>query len=134
MVVLATSIFIGSVLFLLSICFSRTLAYLFTTSDDVVDAVIDLTPLLAMLNSVQPVLSGYYLHSFEFKYRLGLTFLKIVTSQLLYFNNNKHQDRAAVGDGLQSSVAYVNIACYYLVGVPLGVILGYLIGYEVKVK
>ncbi|KAF3327033.1 Protein TRANSPARENT TESTA 12 [Carex littledalei] len=39
----------------------RRLAYLFTTSDAVAEAVIDLTPLLAitlLLNSVQPVLSG----------------------------------------------------------------------------
>ncbi|KAJ3690454.1 hypothetical protein LUZ61_019618 [Rhynchospora tenuis] len=37
-----------------------------------------------------------------------------------------------VGAGWQNLVAYVNIACYYLVGVPLGVILGYLTGYGVK--
>ncbi|XP_078152335.1 protein DETOXIFICATION 20-like [Carex rostrata] len=99
-VVSATSTFIGSVIFLLFICFDRKLAYLFTISDAVANAVIDLTPLLAitlLLNSVQPVLSG-----------------------------------AAIGAGWQSLVAYVNVACYYLVGVPLGVILGYLIGYEVK--
>ncbi|XP_028790421.1 protein DETOXIFICATION 29-like [Neltuma alba] len=31
----------------------------------------------------------------------------------------------AVGAGWQAIVAYVNIACYYVVGVPLGLILGY---------
>ncbi|KAJ3684335.1 hypothetical protein LUZ61_013499 [Rhynchospora tenuis] len=31
----------------------------------------------------------------------------------------------AVGAGWQSVVAYVNIACYYLVGIPLGALLGY---------
>ena len=31
----------------------------------------------------------------------------------------------AIGAGWQSAVAYVNIACYYLFGVPLGLILGY---------
>ncbi|KAI4328173.1 hypothetical protein L6164_020551 [Bauhinia variegata] len=31
----------------------------------------------------------------------------------------------AIGAGWQTAVAYVNIACYYLFGVPLGLILGY---------
>lgn len=31
----------------------------------------------------------------------------------------------AIGAGWQASVAYVNIACYYLFGVPLGLILGF---------
>lgn len=31
----------------------------------------------------------------------------------------------AVGSGWQSKVAYVNLACYYLIGIPLGIILGW---------
>lgn len=31
----------------------------------------------------------------------------------------------AIGAGWQASVAYVNIACYYIFGVPLGLILGF---------
>ena len=31
----------------------------------------------------------------------------------------------AVGAGWQAAVAYVNIACYYLFGIPLGLLLGY---------
>ncbi|GFY98080.1 MATE efflux family protein [Actinidia rufa] len=31
-------------------------------------------------------------------------------------------------------VAYVNIACYYLVGIPVGVVLGYIINFQVKVS
>ncbi|ESR50515.1 hypothetical protein CICLE_v10032747mg [Citrus x clementina] len=38
----------------------------------------------------------------------------------------------AVGAGWQSIVAYVNIACYYLIGIPIGVVLGYLTHLEVK--
>ncbi|RZC86439.1 hypothetical protein C5167_030517 [Papaver somniferum] len=37
----------------------------------------------------------------------------------------------AVGAGWQSIVAYVNLACYYLVGIPLGMVLGYLINFQV---
>ncbi|XP_020584365.1 protein DETOXIFICATION 21-like isoform X1 [Phalaenopsis equestris] len=38
----------------------------------------------------------------------------------------------AIGAGLQGVVAYVNITCYYLVGIPLGVLLGYGLGFHVK--
>ncbi|KAI8562643.1 hypothetical protein RHMOL_Rhmol03G0050500 [Rhododendron molle] len=38
----------------------------------------------------------------------------------------------AVGAGWQSIVAYVNIACYYLVGVPVGAVLGYVFNFQVK--
>lgn len=31
----------------------------------------------------------------------------------------------AVGCGWQTFVAYVNVCCYYLVGVPLGLLLGF---------
>ncbi|KAI3885483.1 hypothetical protein MKW92_014943 [Papaver armeniacum] len=37
-----------------------------------------------------------------------------------------------VGAGWQSIVAYVNIACYYLVGIPIGMVLGYLINLQVR--
>ncbi|KAF9587670.1 hypothetical protein IFM89_004502 [Coptis chinensis] len=37
----------------------------------------------------------------------------------------------AVGAGWQSIVAYVNLACYYLIGIPLGVVLGYLLHLQV---
>ncbi|KAK9289964.1 hypothetical protein L1049_008126 [Liquidambar formosana] len=38
----------------------------------------------------------------------------------------------AVGAGWQSIVAYVNIACYYLLGIPIGVVLGYVFNMQVK--
>ncbi|KAG7960586.1 hypothetical protein I3843_10G131600 [Carya illinoinensis] len=38
----------------------------------------------------------------------------------------------AVGAGWQSTVAYVNIACYYLVGIPVGAVLGYLFNMGIK--
>lgn len=40
----------------------------------------------------------------------------------------------AVGAGLQGTVAIVNIACYYVIGIPLGVFLGYVVHLQVKVK
>ncbi|PSS28522.1 Protein DETOXIFICATION like [Actinidia chinensis var. chinensis] len=38
----------------------------------------------------------------------------------------------AIGAGWQAVVAYVNIACYYLFGVPLGLLLGYKLDWGVK--
>ncbi|KAF7074168.1 hypothetical protein CFC21_079078 [Triticum aestivum] len=38
----------------------------------------------------------------------------------------------AIGAGWQSIVAYVNITTYYLIGIPVGAILGYVFGYHVK--
>lgn len=38
----------------------------------------------------------------------------------------------AVGAGWQSVVAYVNIGCYYLVGIPVGVVLGYVFKLQVR--
>ncbi|KAF5749139.1 MATE efflux family protein [Tripterygium wilfordii] len=95
-----TSFSIGSVLFLIFLFARGYVAYVFTESPEVFNAVANLSPLLAisiLLNSVQPVLSG-----------------------------------VAIGAGWQSVVAYVNLASYYLVGIPVGVVLGYVFNLQVK--
>ncbi|XP_015698436.1 protein DETOXIFICATION 21-like isoform X2 [Oryza brachyantha] len=59
--VVTISFCIGFVLFVLFLFFRGSLAYIFTESRAVADAVADLSPLLAfsiLLNSIQPVLSG----------------------------------------------------------------------------
>ncbi|CAL5185620.1 unnamed protein product [Lathyrus oleraceus] len=38
----------------------------------------------------------------------------------------------SVGAGWQSIVAYVNIGCYYVIGIPIGVVIGVIFNYEVK--
>ncbi|KAG8386859.1 hypothetical protein BUALT_Bualt03G0192800 [Buddleja alternifolia] len=40
--------------------------------------------------------------------------------------------RVAIGSGWQSTVAYVNVASYYLVGVPIGIVLGYVYNLQVE--
>lgn len=40
----------------------------------------------------------------------------------------------AVGGGWQKYVTYVNLACYYLVGIPTGIFLGYVVDLQVKVS
>jgi MATE family multidrug resistance protein len=39
----------------------------------------------------------------------------------------------AVGCGWQAFVAYVNVGCYYLIGIPLGVLLGFTFDLGAKV-
>ncbi|KAK8342642.1 hypothetical protein V6Z12_A08G245400 [Gossypium hirsutum] len=100
MIITLTSLCIGCVTFVLFLCLRGRLAYVFTESEEVGNAVVDLSPLLAcsiLLDSVQPVLSGI-----------------------------------AIGAGWQSSVAWVNIASYYLIGIPIGIVLGYVFNMEVK--
>lgn len=61
MTITLTSLCIGCVTFALFLCLRGRLAYVFTESEEVGNAVVDLSPLLAcsiLLDSVQPVLSG----------------------------------------------------------------------------
>ncbi|GMN33929.1 hypothetical protein TIFTF001_004420 [Ficus carica] len=88
-----TSIIIGLFFWCLIMIFQNEIALIFSSSKPVLEAVNELSLLLAftiLLNSVQPVLSG-----------------------------------VAVGSGWQSYVAYINLGCYYLIGVPLGFLMGW---------
>ncbi|KAF5199952.1 Detoxification-like protein [Thalictrum thalictroides] len=98
----ATSIFIGLIFCVLIVVFHDKIAFIFTVSTEVIDAVDKLAIILAftiLLNSVQPVLSG-----------------------------------VAVGSGWQAYVAYINIGCYYIIGVPLGIIMGWVFHLGVMVS
>jgi Na+-driven multidrug efflux pump len=39
----------------------------------------------------------------------------------------------ATGAGLQGTVAWINVGCYYVFGVPLALLLGYVADLQVKV-
>lgn len=46
--------------------------------------------------------------------------------QLVLINLSEHCGAGvAVGGGWQALVAYINLACYYIFGLPLGYLLGY---------
>ncbi|KAH9712820.1 protein DETOXIFICATION 27 [Citrus sinensis] len=82
-----TSVIIGLFFWLLIMIYHNELALIFSSSEAVLQAVNKLSILLAftiLLNSVQPILSGW-----------------------------------------QSYVAYINLGCYYLIGVPLGCLMGW---------
>ncbi|GKU98658.1 hypothetical protein SLEP1_g11631 [Rubroshorea leprosula] len=38
----------------------------------------------------------------------------------------------AIGAGMQTTVAVVNLGCYYVIGIPLGVVLGYVVNLQIK--
>ncbi|KAI7749937.1 hypothetical protein M8C21_024887 [Ambrosia artemisiifolia] len=38
----------------------------------------------------------------------------------------------AIGAGMQATVAIVNLVCFYLIGIPLGALLGYLTSLDIK--
>ena len=40
----------------------------------------------------------------------------------------------AIGGGWQAMVAIVNVGCYYVVGIPLGVLLAYVADLSVRVR
>ncbi|PON89668.1 Multi antimicrobial extrusion protein [Trema orientale] len=92
-VVNGTSILISIVFSAIILIFKVGLSKLFTSDSEVIEAVSDLTPLLAIsvfLNGIQPILSG-----------------------------------VAIGSGWQAVVAYVNLATYYIIGLPIGCVLGF---------
>ncbi|KAK4269723.1 hypothetical protein QN277_022842 [Acacia crassicarpa] len=99
--VTVTQCFMLGIVFLAAILIARKyIAFVFTTSKVLQEAVASLAYFLAitmLLNSVQPMISG-----------------------------------VAVGAGWQSLVAYINVGCYYIFGLPLGYLLGYKVNWGVK--
>ncbi|KAL6176860.1 hypothetical protein ACLB2K_053492 [Fragaria x ananassa] len=98
-VAVAESSFISLFFCALIVALHDKFAYIFTSSADVLQAVDQLSYLLALtilLNGIQPVISG-----------------------------------VAIGSGWQAWVAYINLFCYYIVGLPLGIVLGFVADYDV---
>ncbi|KAL5540152.1 hypothetical protein UlMin_044031 [Ulmus minor] len=92
-VVNGTSLLISIVFSAIILILKVELSKLFTSDSEVIEAVTNLTPLLAIsvfLNGIQPILSG-----------------------------------VAIGSGWQAVVAYVNLATYYVIGLPIGCVLGF---------
>ncbi|OIV93047.1 hypothetical protein TanjilG_20709 [Lupinus angustifolius] len=99
-VAVMTSFIISVFFWLLIMNFRSKFAYMFSSSEVVIEEVNKLSPLLGftiLLNSVQPVLSG-----------------------------------VAVGSGWQKYVAYINLGCYYGIGLPLGYLLGFVFNLGVE--
>ncbi|EEF31431.1 multidrug resistance pump, putative [Ricinus communis] len=99
-VIFTESLCMGIFFFILCLALDRQIARVFTSEENVIEAVSKLSVLLAfsvLLNSFQAVFTG-----------------------------------GAVGAGRQGTVAYINICSYYLIGVPIGVVLGYVAHWQIK--
>lgn len=143
MVSVITSTVIGFVFWLVIMIFNDKIDLLFTSSEPVLEVVDKLKVLLAftiLLNSVQPVLSG----------TLFFFFLTFLVNIWILINNKSSTNLVgiahlrkrklhflvgvAVGSGWQSYVAYINLGCYYMIGLPLGYLFGWKFHQGVKVR
>ncbi|KAE8734606.1 hypothetical protein F3Y22_tig00000738pilonHSYRG00048 [Hibiscus syriacus] len=118
---------IGIVLWILCMAFGNRMAYLFSDDEQVVQSVSTLSIYFAfaiLINSVQPG-----------RFRSADDILKeivdVVAARLKGKAINR-LDSIATGAGLQSTVAYVNLGCYYGIGIPIGILLGYVADYQLK--
>ncbi|CAI9090649.1 OLC1v1025466C1 [Oldenlandia corymbosa var. corymbosa] len=74
-----------------------------------------------------------YLFSNEKEVIDGVSELSVLLAFSILFNGiYLVLSGVAVGAGLQNSVAIINLCCYYLIGIPIGILLGYLIDLQVK--
>ncbi|KAG6626386.1 protein DETOXIFICATION 27-like [Carya illinoinensis] len=93
MVAVSYSAVIGLFFCILILIIHNKIAYIFTSSTDIIQEIDKMSYLLGatiLFNSIQPVLSG-----------------------------------VAVGSGRQATVAYINIGCYYIIGLPVGILMGW---------
>lgn len=127
LVVIMSSVVFGLVFFSLVLVLQDVYGVPFTNSPDVVAAVTDLAVVFAftlLLSSVQPVLTGLASEAIP---PLCLHFYQHC------FNSWTPCSGVAVGAGWQTLVAYINLGCYYLVGIPVGCLLAYYFDLGVKV-
>lgn len=124
------SLVIGLV-FMVAVIIGRDhFAIIFTNSEVLQRAVSKLAYLLGItmvLNSVQPVISGTNKLIYIYQNQTGWSH-QIITVLGIYFVG------VAVGGGWQGLVAYINLGCYYIFGLPFGYFLGYIANYGVMVN
>ncbi|CAA7029815.1 unnamed protein product [Microthlaspi erraticum] len=122
---------------------SLAICYAFTDSPAVAEAVADLSPFLAVtvvLNGIQPVLSAVFEAIVILSWRHVISYaftdspavaeavadLSPFLAVTVVLNGIQPVlSGVAVGCGWQAFVAYVNIGCYYVVGIPIGFLLGF---------
>lgn len=136
-VVMGTSVTIGVLMSILCLIFSKKLGYLFTNDEAVVQSVDDLSLLLALtvfLGSIFPVLSGYLPIPYKLLPSSCLNIFDVIFHIFsVYIYIYIYCAGVAVGSGLQSKVAVLNLVCFYVIGLPVGAVLGYAVGLQVKV-
>ncbi|KAL2510266.1 root hair specific 2 [Forsythia ovata] len=126
LVVVASSFTTGLLLALLLIIFRKQYPSLFADNIEVQKYVYDLTPLLVfciVVNNIQPALSGTQYDLIVYTKHAVIVYYNLI---------NIFGAGVAIGAGWQAIVAYVNIACYYLFGIPLGLIMGFKLNWGVQ--
>ncbi|CAH9079261.1 unnamed protein product [Cuscuta epithymum] len=74
-----------------------------------------------------------YLFSDEKEVAEAVADLSLLTSTSILLNSfYAVLSGVAIGAGLQSTVAVINLCCFYLIGIPVGALLGYVAHLEVK--
>lgn len=130
---LLTSLVVGLLFWSIVIAFPEKLAMIFTSSSFVILMVNELAVLLAftiLLNCIQPVLSGQKQNkNLIFRIETQMVFRIAMVLMAMYCFPG-----VAIGSGWQALVAYINIGSYYIVGVPLGFLLGWLLHFGIKVS
>ncbi|RWW23597.1 hypothetical protein BHE74_00054500 [Ensete ventricosum] len=122
-VVLVQSLAIGLLSMAIILATRNQFSVIFTSDRDMQRAVADIAYLLGItmvLNSIQPVISGKHDHPFH------ATVVFRPTKWMGCLGTG-----VAVGGGWQALVAYINLGCYYIFGLPLGLSAGNLVWYAV---
>lgn len=86
-----------------------------------------------MYNADYKVLSKYDKKMSQYCNHLSLSKNMLESSNFKVFFGVHNFTGVAVGCGWQAFVAYVNVGCYYIVGIPLGCVLGFKFDFGVKV-
>lgn len=138
-----TSVIISVFFWLLILIFRGQFGYLFSASEAVIEEVNKLSPLLGftvLLNSVQPVLSGGCYNNLNFYHLLSYLILFLPIYWMLNWNilhPSSSYDISigvAIGSGWQKYVAFIDLGCYYLIGLPLGYLMGFVFHLGVQVR
>lgn len=128
-----TSLLVGILFWVLILAIPDKLAMIFTSTTSVITMVEQLSVLLSftvLLNCIQPVLSGVWIIK-HFKFWV-LQSNKITKIWQCSFSLSLSPG-VAVGSGWQALVAFVNIGSYYIVGVPLGLVMGWFLDFGIEV-
>lgn len=73
-------------------------------------------------------ISIIWLYSFIFFH------LKSKAQSLYLYSVHNFFTGVAVGSGWQAWVAYINLGCYYIIGLPLGIVMGWVLHLGVAVR
>jgi MATE family multidrug resistance protein len=113
----------------LVLIFRNKFSIIYTSDVELQHAVSKIAGLLGLtmvLNSVQQVISGMLLCLTS-----SYDFVLFMSPQPRL--SRGHGSGVAIGGGWQGLVAYINLGCYYVFGLPLGYLLGYKLNYGVMV-